>query len=60
MEEYNAHSVINVNPDVELGVPNGPTVKVSGMGKTTTFVRPVKKIITLVGQCLRNKMQIQW
>lgn len=60
LEEYNAHNVININPDVELGVPNGPTIKVGGMGKKTTFVRPVKKIITLVGQCLRNKMQIQW
>lgn len=60
MNEYDAHNVVSVNPDIELGVPNGPTLKVGGIGKTKVFVKPVKTFITLVGQCLRNKMQVLW
>lgn len=60
MDRYERHEVTTIMPNVELGVPKYLLTKLSNLGKTKDRTKSVEKGITLIGQCLKNNMQVKW
>ena len=60
MARYEMHTTTTIMPNMELGVANNLTAKWSNVGRVKDFSQPVEKGITLVGQNLKNNMQVKW
>ena len=58
-EQYLSHRTVNVGPNIKVNV-GGSGGEVSGVGWTEEYTREVKKEITLVGQRLKNNMEVKW
>jgi len=59
MARYESHETTTVMPNMEIGVPH-LTAKLSNLGKVIDYNKPVEKGITLVGQNLKNNLQVKW